>query len=157
MANDATVTISATILPDEIAKTISGTMTVTPADVSEKWYFKKTSVTTTSTDLIAGEYIDHTAIAVGATGMVEVATGDQVKFLLVQNQSSSDGIMLSIDAGTAAYNLADGIYIGPSETWFGRLPSVTVADLHAISSDLDGAGDASATCLVAALLHDVSI
>ena len=156
MANDATVTISATILPDEIAKTISGTMTVTPADVSEKWYFKKTSVTTTSTDLIAGEYIDHTAIAVG-TGMTAVATGDLAKSLLVQNQSSSDGIMLSIDAGTAAYNLADGIYIGPSETWFGRLPSVTVADLHAISSDLDGAGDASATCLVAALLHDVSI
>jgi len=156
MANDATVTISATILPDEIAKTISGTMTVTPADVSEKWYFKKTSVTTTSTDLIEGEYIDHTAIAVG-TDMTAVATGDQVKFLLVQNQSSSDGIMLSIDAGTAAYNLGDGIYIGPSETWFGRLPNVTVADLHAISSDLDGAGDASATCLVAALLHDVSI
>ena len=156
MANDATVTISATILPDEIAKTISGTMTVTPADVSEKWYFKKTSVTTTSTDLIAGNYIDYTAIAVGS-GMEAVASGDQVKFLLVQNQSSSDGIMLSIDAGTAAYNLADGIYIGPSETWFGRLPSVTVADLHAISSDLDGAGDASATCLVAALLHDVSI
>jgi len=156
MANDATVTISATILPDEIAKTISGTMTVTPADVSEKWYFKKTSVTTTSTDLIEGEYIDHTAIAVG-TDMTAVATGDQIKFLLVQNQSSSDGIMLSIDAGAAAYNLADGIYIGPSETWFGRLPNVTVADLHAISSDLDGTGDASATCLVAALLHDVSI
>ena len=156
MANDATVSIQATILPDEIAKTLSGTMTVTPADVSEKWYFKKTNVTTTSTDLISGEYIDHTAIEVG-TDMTAVATGDQVKFLFIQNQSSGDGIMLSIDAGTAAYNLADGIYIGPSETWFGRLPNVTVADLHAISSDLDGTGDATATCLVAALLHDVSV
>ena len=156
MANDATVSIQATILPDEIAKTLSGTMTVTPADVSEKWYFKKTNVTTTSTDLISGEYIDHTAIEVG-TDMTAVATGDQVKFLFIQNQSSGDGIMLSIDAGAAAYNLADGIYIGPSETWFGRLPNVTVADLHAISSDLDGAGDATATCLVAALLHDVSV
>ena len=64
--------------------------------------------------------------------------------------------MLSIDAGTAAYNLADGIFIGPSQTWYGRLPNVTVADLHAISSDVGDAGDASATAIVIALLDDVA-
>ena len=155
MADDAQVSIQATILPDEIAKTLTGTMTVTPADANDKWYYKLTSITTTSTDLISGSYVNYTAIAVG-TGHTAVATGDKVKFLFVQNTSSADGIMLSIDAGTAAYNLGDGIYIGPSETWFGRLPNVTVADLHAISSDLDGAGDASATAIVIALLDDVA-
>ena len=63
--------------------------------------------------------------------------------------------MISIDAGTAANNLADGIFIGAGQTWFGRLPNATVADIHAISSDIGDAGDASATCLVAALLDDV--
>ena len=54
MADDATVNITATILPDEIAKTISGTMTISPADANDKWYYKLTSVSNSSTDLMAG-------------------------------------------------------------------------------------------------------
>ena len=155
MADAATITVTATMLPDEIAKTISGSMTVTPADATEIWYYKLTSVTTTSTDLISGSYVNYTAIAVG-TGHTAVATGDKIKFLFVQNTSTTDGIMLSIDAGTAAYNLADGIFVGPSQTWYGRLPNVTVADLHAITSDIGDAGDAVASVIVIALLEDIS-
>ena len=36
MADDATVNITATILPDEIAKTITGTVTISPADANDK-------------------------------------------------------------------------------------------------------------------------
>ena len=63
MANDAIASIQATVLPDEIAKTLSATMTVSPADANDKWYFKKTSVANSSGDLIdAGDtYIDYTA------------------------------------------------------------------------------------------------
>jgi len=154
MANDATVNITATILPDEISKTLSGSMTVTPDDANDKWYYKKTEVTTTSADLIAGSFLDYTAVDQD-TAPTAVATGDKVKFLFVKNTSTTDGIMLSIDAGTAAFNLADGIFVGPSQSWFGRLPNVTVADLHAISADIGDAGDASATVIVAALLDDV--
>ena len=154
MANDATVNITATILPDEISKTISGSMTVTPDDANDKWYYKKTEVTTTSADLIAGSFLDYTAVDQD-TAPTAVATGDKVKFLFVKNTSTTDGIMLSIDAGTAAFNLTDGIFVGPSQSWFGRLPNVTVADLHAISADIGDAGDASATVIVAALLDDV--
>ena len=154
MANDATISITATILPDEISKTLSGSMTVTPDDVNDKWYYKKTEVTTTSAHLIAGNFIDYTAVDQD-TAPTAVATGDKVKFLFVKNTSTTDGIMLSIDAGTAAFNLADGIFVGPSQSWFGRLPNVTVADLHAISADIGDAGDASATVIVAALLDDV--
>ena len=42
MANDAIASIQATILPDEIAKTISATMTVSPSDANDIWYYKKT-------------------------------------------------------------------------------------------------------------------
>ena len=154
MANDATISITATLLPDEIAKTITGSMTVTPDDANDKWYYKKTEVTTTSADLIAGYFLDYTKVDQD-TAPTAVASVDKVKFLFVKNTSAADGVMISIDAGTAANNLADGIFIGAGQTWFGRLPNATVADIHAISSDIGDAGDASATCLVAALLDDV--
>ena len=155
MADAATITVTATMLPDEIAKTISGTMTVTPDDANDKWYYKLTSVTTTSAILIAGNYISQTAIAVG-TGMTAVHGNDKVKFLFVQNTSTVDGMYMSFDNATAVNSGADNVFVGPSQTWFGRLPNVTVADLHAISSDIGDAGDASASVIVIALLDDVA-
>ena len=154
MANDATVNITATILPDEISKTISGSMTVTPDDANDKWYYKKTEVTTTSADLIAGSFLDYTAVDQD-TDMTAVSTSDKVKFLFIKNTSTADGVYVCFDGGTAANDLVDAVFVGPSQSWFGRLPNVTVADLHAISADIGAAGDASATVIVAALLDDV--
>ena len=44
MADDATISITQLFLPDEISKSISGSMTVTPDDVNDKWYYKLTLV-----------------------------------------------------------------------------------------------------------------
>ena len=143
MADDATISITATLLPDEISKTISGSMTVTPDDANDKWYYKLTAVTTTSADLIAGRFIDYTAVDQD-TDMTAVSTSDKVKFLFIKNTSTADGIVICLDGGTAANDLADGIFIGPEQSWFGRLPNVTVANIHAISSDVADAGDATA-------------
>ena len=44
MADAATVVMKTTILPDEIAKTIEATPTVSPKDAHDKWYYKLTSV-----------------------------------------------------------------------------------------------------------------
>ena len=155
MADAATITVSAVLLPDEIATTIAGSMTVTPDDANDKWYYKLTACTTTSTDLIAGAFLDYTAVD-DDTAPTAVDAADKVKFLFVQNTSSADGVMLCFDAGTAAYNLGDGVFIGPEQTWFGRLPNTTVANLHAISSDIGDAGDATANLIVAALIDDVA-
>ena len=154
MADDASVSIQATILPDEIAKTLTGTMTVTPDDANDKWYYKLTSITTTSADLIAGRFLDYTAVDQD-TDQTAVSTSDKVKFLFIQNTSSSDGIYICLDGDTAANDLADGIFIGPSQTFVGRFPNTTVGNLHAISSDIADAGDASVTAIVCALLDDV--
>jgi hypothetical protein len=155
MADDAQVSIQATILPDEIAKTLTGTMTVTPDDANDKWYYKLTACTTTSTDLIAGNFLDYTAVD-DDTAPTAIAAGDKVKFLFIQNTSSADGVVVCFDGGTAAYNLVDGVFIGPSQTWFGRLPNTTVANLHAVASDVGDAGDATANLIVAALIDDVA-
>ena len=155
MADDAQVSIQATILPDEIAKTLNGTMTVSPDDANDKWYYKLTACTTTSTDLIAGNFLDYTAVD-DDTAPTAVHTADKVKFLFIQNTSSADGVYVCFDGGTAANDLVDGVFIGPSQTWFGRLPNTTVANIHAISSDIGDAGDATANLIVAALIDDVA-
>ena len=155
MADDASITISATVLPDEISKTISGSMTVTPDDANDKWYYKLTAITTTSADLIAGRFIDYTAVDQD-TDMTAVSTSDKVKFLFIKNTSTADGIAICLDGGVAAYNLVDGVFIGPSQSWFGRLPNTTVGNLHAISSDIGDAGDATANLIVAALIDAVA-
>ena len=155
MAAAATITVTATMLPDEIAKTISGSMTVTPNDSGDKWYYKLTDCTATSTDLIAGYFLDYTAVD-DDTAPTAITTSDKVEFLFVQNTSEDDGVTLCFDGGTAAYNLVDGVFVGPSQTWFGRLPNTTVGNLHAISSDIGDAGDAVAILIVAALIDDVA-
>ena len=121
MADDAQVSIQATILPDEIAKTLTGTMTVTPADANDKWYYKLTACTTTSTDLIAGSFLDYTAVD-DDTAPTAVHANDLVKFLFVQNTSSADGVYIVFDGGTAANDGGSGFwksspYVSP---WSGQ-------------------------------------
>ena len=155
MADAATISVTATMLPDEIAKTISGSMTVTPTDANDKWYYKLTGITTTSAQLIAGSFLNYTALA-PATGHTAITTSDKVRFLFVQNQSSGDGLYLCFDGQTAVNTGVDMAFVGASETWFAQLPNTTVGNLTAISSDIDGTGDATVNVLVIALLDDVA-
>jgi len=155
MADDATISISATLLPDEISRVISGSMTVSPDDANDKWYYKLTAVTTTSADLIAGAFLDYTAVDQD-TAPTAVDAADKVKFLFVQVQSSTDGIYLCFDNAAAVNSGVDNIFVGPNQTWFGRLPNTVVSSLHAISSDIGDVGDATANVIVAALIDDVA-
>ena len=149
MADDATITLSATVLPDEIAKTIAGTMTLAPADANDKWYYKFTSVSNASTDLIAGYFTDYTAVD-DDTAPTAVATADIVKFLFIKNTDGSNDVYLVFDAGTASTSAGDAIKVPANTAWFGQLPNTTVADIHAISST------STVNCIVAALLDDVA-
>ena len=155
MADSAYITVTATMLPDEIAKKISGSMTVAPDDANDKWYYKLTACTATSTNLIAGAFLDYTAVD-DDTAPTAVHANDLVKFLFIKNTSTADGVYICFDGGTAANDLVDGVFIGPEQTWFGRLPNTVVGDLHAISSDIGDAGDATANLIVAALIDDVA-
>jgi len=149
MADDASVTVQATVLPDEIAKTISGTMTISPADANDKWYYKLTSVSNSSTDLMAGNFIDYTAVD-DDTAPTAIDAADKVNFLFIKNTDSSNDVYIVLDAGTASTSATDAIKIAAGHSWFGNLPNTTVADIHAISST------GTVTCIVAALLDDVA-
>ena len=170
MADDATMSLSATILPDEISKTLTSlSMTYTPADGTEGWYYKLTDVTTSSADLIAANtFLQFGGTAQGedtGSAMHAVATGDKVKFLFIKHTgyrddgttgNTADSVYLCLDAGTAAHNLADAIEVGPNESWYGKFNNVTVADIHCISGQIAGAGTGGnkIQCLVAAIIDN---
>ena len=149
MANAASVTLSATVLPDSIAKTIAGTMTLSPADANHKWYYKQTSVSNGSTDLIAGYWLDYLAID-DDTSPIAITATDTVAFLFIKNTDSSNSVYLNIAAGTAAA-AAGNIYVGPGESWYVRLGLTLVGSVHAISSA------STIDCIVAALIDDTSV
>ena len=149
MADAATVVMKTTILPDEISKIIEATTTVTPKDANDKWYYKLTSVSASSTDLMAGNFIDYTAVD-DDTAPTAIATGDKVNFLFIKNTDSSNDVYIVLDAGTASTSATDGIKIAAGHSFYANLPNTTVADIHAISST------GTVTCIVAALLDDVS-
>jgi hypothetical protein len=148
MADAATISVTATMLPDEIAKTISGSMTVTPSDANHKWYYKLTSVTNSSNDLIGGYFSNYTALA-DNTAPQTIATTDTVAFLWIQNTDASNAVYLNFT--TAAASTTGNIYVGAGETWYARLTTTTVAAVHAISSA------STVTCIVVAMLDDVSV
>ena len=148
MADAATISVTATMLPDEIAKTISGSMTVTPSDANHKWYYKLTSVSNSSTDLMAGYFTDYTAID-DDTAPTAIATGDTVAFLWIQNTDASNDVYLNFT--TAAAAAAGNVTVGAGETWYARLGLTTMGAVHAISST------STVTCIVCALMDDVSV
>ena len=150
MADAATVVMKTTILPDEIAKTIEATTTVSPKDANDKWYYKLTSVSNASSDLIAGNFTDYTAVD-DDSPPVAINAADKVKFLYIKNvDPDSRSIYVCFDAGTASASLEDAVTIGPNESFYARLPNATVADIHAISSA------STAQVIVCALLDDVA-
>ena len=149
MADDAIASVSVQVLPDEIAKTISGSTSITPAS-GDRWYYKLTSVTNSSTDLIddSVKFIEYDATADNAGLTVNLS--DKVKFLFIKNTSTSNDVYIVADGGTAASAAPDAMKIAAGHSFFVSLPNTTVTNLHAITNT------GSATCVVAALLEDVA-
>jgi len=179
MANAATLTIDATLLPDDISKTFADlTASYTPADVSEGWYYKLTDITTTSQDLIASDEDSGNAtfMQMGSTkamGGVATATAnvlidgsaDQIKFIVVRHMGTTDDGTTATDESiyigigvAAAHGTAACIEIPAGHTWYGRFNSLTVSNLTGISGDAaqDSAGEGTIQAQVFAILHDVS-
>ena len=159
MADDATVTIKAVILPDDIQQTLKDlTCSYTPADANDKWFYKLVSVVHTSntTDLISGNYIE--------SGYETISTSDKVRFLFIKNTGTTDGtttsdesILLSLSGATVGYASADTIEIGSGESWFAKFNGATTADIHCISGQKAGAGTGGnkIQTIVAAIIDDV--
>jgi hypothetical protein len=149
MADDAIATLSVQVLPDEIAKTITGSTSITPAS-GDRWYYKLSSVTNTSTVLIDADvhFVEYEARADGAGKTVSVS--DKVKFIFIKNTDTTNDVYIVADGGTAASAAPDAIKIAAGHSWFGSLPNTTCLNLNAVTSS------GTVTCVVVALLEDVA-
>ena len=154
MADAATVVMKTTVLPDEIAKTIEATTTVSPKDANDKWYYKPTSVTSSSTDLIAGYFTDYTAVDDDVQPTAIATTGDKVEFIYIKNTDAANHIYVVFDAGTAAATLRMmRLKLVLIESFFARYPNARQLRTYMRLVTMDQA-TATATCIVAALLDD---
>ena len=153
MANDAVISVQATVLPDEIQKVLSGSMTVAQGTTNQgdKWYYQLTQVRNTSDQLIedGSAYIDVDAIATGGSPAT-IATGDKVQFVFIKNTDATNDIYLALDGTAATSSREDGIKIPANSSWFGNIPNCQVDDLTCITSS------STVDCVVAALINDIA-
>ena len=172
MADKALISSNSRILTDEIQVLTGrggfqgGAFSYTPADSTEGWYYKLTNVTTTSGDLIEGSFLQKkdSGIAVG-TGSTAVHTADKVKFLWILNTGTTNGtvattdsIYINFDDNAATNNGKNMFEIPANQTWYCRVPSTLVGEIHAISGQANagGTGGGNVQCVIAAIIDDVA-
>ena len=167
MADAATMTIKAVLLPDEIQTTLKDlTFAYTPADANDKWFYSIINVphNTGAVDLISGVFISNSAGKATGSTTATISTSDKVKFLFIKNTGTTDGssttdesVMLVLDGSTVAHSSTNAIEISSGESWYAKLPNTTIRDLHAISADPDQTvGGGNVQCIVAAIIDDVA-
>ena len=177
----AAMTLSAALLPLEMRKTLSSlSMEYTPANNSEAWYSKLTTVSTSNKDLFVANAFATSPTAGGSgtygstrsgadtTNVINTITiaNDLVKFLFIQHLSlrddgttgnTADSIYLTVDGSAPACTDALSIEIGPGESWYCKM-NVPATNIHVTSDPKAFAShDTSQTiqCYVAAIISDV--
>jgi len=95
MANTASISVNATLLPDEISKILDTiTVTYSPSDATEGWYYQLTDIQTSSRDLIRDKSFLQKGSSSSQGGVDTVASvdtidgsSDNVKFLFIKHTS----------------------------------------------------------------------
>ena len=143
-ADRATVSISASLLPDEIKTSISGTTVYDLDDFGDnnKWVYTLTNVGATSEDLITTgtTYLGQGTSDEGATGTTQGT--DDVLFIFVKHSGTTNGsttttanLHISTAAGTASGTATGDVVLKPNECWFARLSTDTkIEDINGDSS-----------------------
>ena len=157
MADQANASTAATVFMDDIRSSMSGSYNYTPKDTSDKWIYAEIGVSSNGNLISALDFLGSTT---------SIATGDAVHWIAIKNISTTitDGIVISTENGTAAWNLVGGIVIGSGEMAVLKLcaPATTVAHIHAISVTMDSTGNyptgthsGTVNCQVAAVIDDL--
>ena len=163
MADAATMTMKAVLLPDEIQATLKDlTFSYTPADATEMWFYGIVNVphNTGSVDLISGKFLANADGVQTGTANEDIATTDKVRFLFIKNADATDSLYLVLDGSTPARNSTVVLEIGTGESWSCKPTNTTIGDIKCITVDsasgVLSAGDANVQCIVAAILDDVA-
>jgi len=143
-ADRATVSVSASLLPDEIKTAVGGTLVYDLNDYGDnnKWAYSLTIVGSSSEDALLPTvaYLGQGSTEEGGTA--SVAADDDVLFLFIKHTGTTDGstattATLAINlAGTAATGSAAGdIVLKPGECFAARMGTANpMANINADSS-----------------------
>ena len=147
-ADRATVSISASVLPDNIKVSVGGTTVYDLNDVGDnnKWiHWRGQTDSTSAQDLVSTADLQYLNQGVDYNDALTVVTeaNDDVVFILIKNSGTTDGsttstadLYVGMSGGDLAAN-SGTIIIKPNECWFARLRGEAMADINAGSSSGD--------------------
>ena len=142
-ADRATVSVSASLLPDEIKTSVGGTTIYDIDDLGDnnKWTYSLTIVGASSEDALLASvpYFGQGTAEEGATATSN--TSDDIVFLFVKHTGTTDGststtanLHLNLSSGTATGSAVGDIVLKPNECFFARLGNTEINDVNADSS-----------------------
>jgi hypothetical protein len=142
-ADRATVSVSASLLPDEIKTTVGGTSVYDIDDIGDtnKWTYSLTIVGASSEDALLASvpYLGQGTAEEGATASANGT--DDIVFLFVKHSGTTDGstattanLHLNLSGGTATGSAVGDIVLGPNECFFAKLGNTEINDVNADSS-----------------------
>jgi hypothetical protein len=151
-ADKATVSVSASLLPDNIKVSIGGTTIYDLNDVGDnnKWIHHRGQTDGTSArDLVNTGGVQYLNQTIDYNDVLQptVEDTDDVVFILIKNSATTDGstastanLYIGLSAGDLVAN-SGTIIIEPNECWFARLRGEALSDINCASSSGDLAYD----------------
>ena len=154
-ADRATVSVSASLMPDEIKTSVGGTSVYDLNDIGDnnKWTYSLTIIGGSSEDALLASvpFLGQGSAEEGATATVNGT--DDIVFLFVKHTGTTDGstattstLHLHLSGGTATGSAVGDIVLKPGECFFAKLGNTEIDDVNADSSSGDIQAQVFAIC-----------
>jgi len=142
-ADRATVSVSASLMPDEIKTSVGGTSVYDLNDIGDdnKWTYSLTIIGSSSEDALLASvpFLGQGTAEEGATATVNGT--DDIVFLFIKHTGTTDGststtatLHLNLSGGTATGSAVGDIVLKPGECFFAKLGNTEINDVNADSS-----------------------
>ena len=160
-ANKATVSISASVLPDDMKVSVSGTVVYDLNDMAgddSKWISYAQDIDTTNEPLIVAS-IGYLQGSAGSTTPTVTHASDNIEFIIIKTSGfksdvttvSTDNLFINFTHGADADNATGNLVLEPGDVWWGRFAgTVDTADFEAEAAANDN------KVLIYAVLDDVA-
>jgi hypothetical protein len=142
-ANNALVSMTASLLPDEMKTQINGTIEYNINDTgnSNKWVFQKCTVTNASADLFPNGIQYITILGTGDSIVTTTEASDDIVFLALKHTGTTNGtdtttanLKINLNNENASSSGLGNILIKPNEMWASRLDYSAISSVNAYSS-----------------------
>ena len=154
-ADRATVSVSASLMPDEIKTSVGGTSVYDLNDIGDnnKWTYSLTLIGASSEDALLASvpFLGQGTAEEGATATVNGT--DDIVFLFIKHTGTTDGsttttstLHLNLSAGAATGSAVGDIVLKPGECFFAKLGNTEIDDVNADSSSGDIQAQVFAIC-----------